>query len=299
VLAEETGGLSLQPNDLDGALQRVADESRVAYLLGYEPPSSRRDGRYHELKVEVARRGLRVRARAGYFAGKGEKAAGPDAVQRALQDPFDRAEIPLRLATYVLGPATADADNGKLEVIVAGEVRRDALEPHAGDGRTATQPRVLLSVDARDRPAEIAELRLTSAAEAATAQDPAVERWHPFTTRVSLPPGEHRLRLLAESGGRVGTLTSDLVLPALEDERLSTPILSDVPMREGRLPLLPVARRHFAAADTLHCWVELHGAKAAADTGHPRTSTSFRGPSPRPPATTVSASSTIPRSAKP
>ena len=66
-LAEDTGGLSLQTNDLVGALQKIADESRVTYLLGYEPTSPLRDGRYHALKVEVLRPGLRVRARAGYF----------------------------------------------------------------------------------------------------------------------------------------------------------------------------------------------------------------------------------------
>ena len=35
------------------------------YTLGFEP---RRDGKYHELTVEVPGRGLRVRARKGYVA---------------------------------------------------------------------------------------------------------------------------------------------------------------------------------------------------------------------------------------
>ncbi len=278
-LAEETGGLSLQTNDFQGALQRVADESRVTYLLGYEPPASRRDGRYHELKVEVARRGLRVRARAGYFAGKGEKAAGPDAVQRALQDPFDRAELPLRLATYVLGPAPAEAGQedgkAKVEVLVATELRQDVLESRVVDGRRVSEAQLLLDVGSRDRATETSGWRLKIPAESKE-QAPAGERWHPFATRVLLEPGAHRLRLVAESGGRVGSLTTDLVVPKLGDERLSTPILSHVRAGEGRLPVLPIASRSFATASTLHCWVELHGAQAAPDSLKPRTSASFR-----------------------
>ena len=70
-LAEETGGLVLQTNDLVSGLTKVADESRVTYLLGYEPTNEKRDGRYRKLKVEVRRPGLQVRARTGYFAAKG------------------------------------------------------------------------------------------------------------------------------------------------------------------------------------------------------------------------------------
>jgi VWFA-related protein len=279
-LAEETGGLSLQTNDFIGALQRVADESRVTYLLGYEPPNSRRDGRYHELKVEVLRSGLRVRARAGYFAAKGESALGvaaPDAVQRALQDPLDRAEIPLRLASYVLGPAPAKADEGKLEVMVAAELCQGALESRVVDGRRVAEPRVVLSVGRRDRPARIVALDLKIPAPAATSEQAvASKRWRPFATRVVLEPGDTRLRLLVESGGRVGSLTTDVLVPTLDDERLSTPILSDELAGEGRLPLVPIARRSFATADTLHCWVELHGAQAAPEDSRPRTSASFR-----------------------
>ena len=79
-LAQETGGLVLQTNDLVSGLVKVADESRVTYLLGYEPTNRKRNGRYRKLGVEVRRPGLQVRARAGYFAAKGERGLpAPDA----------------------------------------------------------------------------------------------------------------------------------------------------------------------------------------------------------------------------
>ncbi len=67
-LADETGGRVLQTNDLGAGLARVADESRAYYLLGYTPAGGKRDGRYRKLHVDVTRRGLTVRARAGYIA---------------------------------------------------------------------------------------------------------------------------------------------------------------------------------------------------------------------------------------
>ena len=193
-------------------------------------------------------------------AAEGEKAE-PDAVQRALPDPFDRAELPLRLATYVVGPSPSG--EGKVEVIVAGELREDALETPVVVGRAVSEPRVVLSIEERDRPAPIAERCLKI--EPGAAQQ---ERGYSFATRVALLPGEHRVRLVAQSGGRVGSLTADIVVPALADEWLWTPILwpvldADARAAIDRLKAVPIVDRSFTAADTLHCRVEVHGAKVA------------------------------------
>src|SRR5207247_876107 len=67
-LAENTGGASIRnTNDLLGGLQRVAEESAVYYLLGYQPEKSP-DGKWHKLTVKVSRPGVTVRARRGYQA---------------------------------------------------------------------------------------------------------------------------------------------------------------------------------------------------------------------------------------
>ena len=281
-LAADTGGLSLQTNDLVAGLQRVADESRVAYLLGYEPPSVGRDGRYHTLKVEVLRPGLKVRARAGYFAARGERSsprAGEDALQRALADPFDRGEIPMRLAAYVQGPSTQD--KGRVDVVVAGELRQDALESRSEEGRRVAEPRLVLMVGAGEREPQKAEWRITVVdATPASAQGrpapPPVERWYPFATRVPLEPGSHRIRLAVESGDRIGSVTTDVVVPSGAGARLSTPILSDriVADSDGRR-VMPLARRVFARTATLHCWTELVGAENEKATGVPLVSARF------------------------
>ena len=70
VLAEDTGGtLFFNNNDLSLGLQRVLDANEVYYVLAYEPPETRRDGRFHKIEVRVADRPeLKVRTRSGYLS---------------------------------------------------------------------------------------------------------------------------------------------------------------------------------------------------------------------------------------
>jgi VWFA-related protein len=72
-LAERTGG-RVYPvkslDDLKNVYQQVAEDLRNQYSIGYYPSNQDRDGRWREIKVEVARPGARVRARSGYWAGK-------------------------------------------------------------------------------------------------------------------------------------------------------------------------------------------------------------------------------------
>jgi VWFA-related protein len=68
--AEETGGRYFQPfdmQDLDTAFESINTELRSQYSISYQPTSPR-DGKYHEIEIVPQKRGLRVRARKGYFA---------------------------------------------------------------------------------------------------------------------------------------------------------------------------------------------------------------------------------------
>jgi VWFA-related protein len=291
-LAEETGGLVLQTNDLVSGLMKVADESRVTYLLGYEPTNEKRDGRYRRLKVEVRRPGLQVRARSGYFAAKGSEkpAPKPQPVDRALRDVFDADGIPLRLAVYVMGPAPVQSPVPKtgLEVLIAGEVRLDALESRVKDGRRVAEPKLKLLTGSREGESHESEWTLEvvlspavppeavegGTGAAASVADGAI--WHPFLTRIAMGPGDHRARLVVQSGGRIGSVTRDFIVPSFSEERLSPPILSDrLVAGAADRRVMPLARRDFDATNTLHCWIELHGAAVDPATGQPRATLRF------------------------
>jgi len=69
-ITDETGGrteIIRGLGDLDGATTRLADELSKQYYLGYAS-TGKKDGRWHEIKVEVKDRRLAVRARRGYIA---------------------------------------------------------------------------------------------------------------------------------------------------------------------------------------------------------------------------------------
>lgn len=53
-------------NDTRAAFTAIAEELRNQYLIGYYSTSSKRDGKYHKIKLELARKGVEVRARPGY-----------------------------------------------------------------------------------------------------------------------------------------------------------------------------------------------------------------------------------------
>ncbi|MSO20816.1 MAG: VWA domain-containing protein [Acidobacteria bacterium] len=69
--ADETGGRYFQPatwEDLDDAFYSIATELRSQYALSFVPTTPR-DGKYHEIEITMPKRkGLRLRARRGYFA---------------------------------------------------------------------------------------------------------------------------------------------------------------------------------------------------------------------------------------
>jgi VWFA-related protein len=67
-LADDTGGITVgNSNDIEKGLARVIDSMSTYYILGYDAPPHAKPG-FKKISVEAKTRGLRVRARRGYFA---------------------------------------------------------------------------------------------------------------------------------------------------------------------------------------------------------------------------------------
>ena len=67
---EESGGRIERINEikeLEGAFQAILHELREQYVLGYYPSDLKNDGRWHEVKVDVQRGGVKARTRDGYL----------------------------------------------------------------------------------------------------------------------------------------------------------------------------------------------------------------------------------------
>jgi Ca-activated chloride channel family protein len=69
-LTDDSGGrteIIREARDLDPATANIADELSKQYYLGYPSPG-KKDGRWHNIRVEVRNHNYRVRARRGYVA---------------------------------------------------------------------------------------------------------------------------------------------------------------------------------------------------------------------------------------
>jgi VWFA-related protein len=68
-LAERTGGfLIANTRNVDHLLAHVMEEVDTHYEIAYPPRSEREDGHFRKIEVKLARPGLRVETRSGYFA---------------------------------------------------------------------------------------------------------------------------------------------------------------------------------------------------------------------------------------
>ncbi len=109
-LAQRTGGLFIgNTNNLSLGTQRMIEDQKGYYLLGYRPDESVIDPatghrRFHNLTVKVKRSGLNVRARSGYYGITTEelrsaKRTREGQLAAALNSPFAAGGVGLRMTT--------------------------------------------------------------------------------------------------------------------------------------------------------------------------------------------------------
>ena len=81
-LALETGGRAFFPyrvDDLGQSFLDIGDELRHQYALAYSPGNRAPDGRFHTIRIQVARKDVVVRARKGYYSVPANSANSPGA----------------------------------------------------------------------------------------------------------------------------------------------------------------------------------------------------------------------------
>jgi len=66
ILADQTGGEQFETMRIVTSMNRIIDRSRYYYRIGYQSPSGR-SGKWRNIQVDVARRGIKLIHRSGYF----------------------------------------------------------------------------------------------------------------------------------------------------------------------------------------------------------------------------------------
>jgi Ca-activated chloride channel family protein len=69
-IARETGGMHIDAREVDPRtyFQRIAEELRTSYDIGYYPSTAAKDDTFRKVVVRVKKPGLTVRSRTGYFS---------------------------------------------------------------------------------------------------------------------------------------------------------------------------------------------------------------------------------------
>ena len=112
-------------NDLKNAIRGAIDDSKVTYVLGYYPAHNTWDGKFHELKVQVDRKGANVRRRLGYFAFADQPLNDKEknaAFQEALWSPLESTTLGLTLRVAPNAPKP-----GKLRVVMVVDAKNIQL----------------------------------------------------------------------------------------------------------------------------------------------------------------------------
>jgi VWFA-related protein len=282
-IADDSGGFTVKnTNDLDSGIQRIARETQVYYLIGYNSTNAARDGRFRKIEVKLTDgKDRKVRARKGYYAPSDDEAeiqARDDIdplIQAAVDSPWAEDGIPLRMTHYVRDEKTL----GKAEVVLVAEVDVDGLQFEDEEGRQVAEIEFLL-VTAHRESGEFYRYDQTVVMKLRPATRERLSReWYPIVREFTLSPGDHQARIVVRdtTTGTIGSVIHDFEVPALEELRVSTPVITDIwrpgPQGTGVRPQL-LARREFSPGAQLVWQFEVYGAEKDQG-GMPRVSQGY------------------------
>jgi VWFA-related protein len=273
-LAGDTGGQAYtDTNDFGEAFTRVQRDTSAYYLVGYSSTNTVKDGRLRRIQVRVKRDGVRVDARAGYYADRDFRHTGSSDRESELQDQLaaavsstdvpvmvgggwfrlaaDRYYVPISIA--VPGSAVpVAAQAGKASLDVLGAVRdeqgrpvghfRQTLQLPAGSGPTLAGKQVL------------------------------------YQTGLTLPPGRFSAKVVVRENatGKIGSFEAPLVVPDLKQStvKVSSVVLStqlqpapnirgDNPLVREGVQLLPNLTRVVSRDQKLYFYYEVYDLSAS------------------------------------
>ncbi|MCI0665148.1 MAG: VWA domain-containing protein, partial [Acidobacteria bacterium] len=241
-LARDTGGfLVINTNDLNLGLQRVLDDNETYYVLAYEPPESRRDGRFHKIEVRIADRPeLKARTRKGYLAPTPEKPPEKSAEKQREKSPEKVAQeakatkdaqiksglaslFPLREIPIEISVEFIDIAGRGPSALINAHIDASALElQRTNDLLTDTIDLTVAVFDERGKVAHSHSERLSLNLKASVLET-IVKKGFSYRRHISLKPGfyQARIALREEGTARLGSAASWVEIPDLSKKQLT------------------------------------------------------------------------------
>lgn len=211
-LARATGGRALYGwNDLSKGVRDALDDAKTQYILGFYPSDSAEDGKLHEIRVTVDRKGAEVLHRKGYFSGN-PPALSEEARHKALikvfTAPLEATGVGLAAALVPIPPtagAPPQSTPGKYSLRVLIYVR-DLQPQQAGDDWLVNADVGLYLASAKPPRVQLQPLtvKFTTAA-----LNNAMQRGHIFQVPIETDGAPSALRVAVQDTvtGAVGSVT--------------------------------------------------------------------------------------------
>ncbi len=244
-LAVQTGGVFIHDNnDLAGGIKQIVDDQSGYYLIGYEPDETTFNAtgrnKFHRIRVEVKRPGLRVRSRTGFYGISDTEAKAPPRTREAqlmtaLTSPFTASGIGLNLTSLFVNEATAGSFMRSLIHINARDLTF-TRQPN-GDFTTAIDiAETTQDADGTiiDRVGRLYTLRVTADKYETVQREGMV-----YILNVPVKkPGAYQLRLAVrdDSSTHLGSATQFIEVPDLGKDRLTLSgiTMNGAPARPGQ-----------------------------------------------------------------
>ncbi|HKE30301.1 MAG TPA: VWA domain-containing protein [Candidatus Angelobacter sp.] len=218
-LAERTGGKAFyNRNDLDGAIRRSIDDGSTYYTLAYYPENKDWNGKFRKIHVKVARSGVKLRHRLGYFALDPKMAAEADPKRQAIV--FGKAlnlDFPVSTALRFHAGVVQPSEKTEKKVLV-----NFGLDPHAVSFEKQDDGLEHAVVDcAVQAYTEKGKLLKTEATTLKLALQPetfrrVMQTIVPCQREIDLPPGNYLLRLgvMDDRTSLIGTTNARVTINA-------------------------------------------------------------------------------------
>lgn len=277
VVSEETGGFAVvEKNDLNASFERIVQENSSYYVLGYYSTNEKRDGKFRKIDVRVARPGLRVQARNGYTAPKGQPANAakgmdpkiPADVREALANPIPATGLGM---TTFAAPFTGPGGKSSVALVVEFDPRTLRFVEQNGKFSEGLELHVL-ALDQNGKMQDGGKANVPMTLSAATYEAVKANGFR-MLRRLTLPPGRYQIRVGAResNAGAVGTVTHTLDVPDFSKGTLNLSGITITSTLAGRMPtanpdeqlkdVLPApatAMREFPRSDTLSLFAEVY-----------------------------------------
>ena len=227
-----TGGRAFHTVDITGAVAQAASDARMSYLIAYDPPLDKWDGKYHKIRVACSRKDVRLQTKQGYYAfaadahpGDQEKAA----IETAVFSPFDVTEIGLN-ARLTRSAETLLALDLEVRIDIA-----DVLLAREGDLFTG-QVAVAVAGYRADGGSEASPSGTFAIRLSPEQREQAMKQGLSFTRLLALPANFGKLRVLVYDRTSGGDRLADFAAPG---RHLETIRRARIPERFLRWSCIP------------------------------------------------------------